>query len=152
MTSYFGFEVCMIHVVHLFLSCILWKLFYFVHSFIVWTLNWKRFFFPFFLFITGILMVMDRFQGQVTLWQAVDINLLTNQDLLSCWVTESLNLEVTCKSGGHKISSVVCGLLLGSCVKFFLVAFLKVPFAMMPLRSEERRVGKECRSRWSPYH
>src|SRR3712207_9133622 len=23
---------------------------------------------------------------------------------------------------------------------------------MMPERSEERRVGKECRSRWSPYH
>ena len=22
----------------------------------------------------------------------------------------------------------------------------------MPIRSEERRVGKECRSRWSPYH
>ena len=22
----------------------------------------------------------------------------------------------------------------------------------MILRSEERRVGKECRSRWSPYH
>ena len=21
-----------------------------------------------------------------------------------------------------------------------------------PARSEERRVGKECRSRWSPYH
>ena len=21
-----------------------------------------------------------------------------------------------------------------------------------PIRSEERRVGKECRSRWSPYH
>ena len=26
--------------------------------------------------------------------------------------------------------------------------FLKLPFG----RSEERRVGKECRSRWSPYH
>ena len=27
-------------------------------------------------------------------------------------------------------------------------------YAAMPLiqRSEERRVGKECRSRWSPYH
>ena len=25
---------------------------------------------------------------------------------------------------------------------------LRDPF----LRSEERRVGKECRSRWSPYH
>ena len=23
---------------------------------------------------------------------------------------------------------------------------------MLPVRSEERRVGKECRSRWSPYH
>ena len=23
---------------------------------------------------------------------------------------------------------------------------------MTPVRSEERRVGKECRSRWSPYH
>ena len=25
-------------------------------------------------------------------------------------------------------------------------------FPLMSLRSEERRVGKECRSRWSPYH
>ena len=24
--------------------------------------------------------------------------------------------------------------------------------AVGPNRSEERRVGKECRSRWSPYH
>ena len=24
--------------------------------------------------------------------------------------------------------------------------------AIMEKRSEERRVGKECRSRWSPYH
>ena len=25
-------------------------------------------------------------------------------------------------------------------------------FSLTVLRSEERRVGKECRSRWSPYH
>src|SRR2546422_10303120 len=25
-------------------------------------------------------------------------------------------------------------------------------FRVSPSRSEERRVGKECRSRWSPYH
>src|SRR2546430_17477031 len=25
-------------------------------------------------------------------------------------------------------------------------------FAVLDIRSEERRVGKECRSRWSPYH
>ena len=27
-----------------------------------------------------------------------------------------------------------------------------VIWVFRPLRSEERRVGKECRSRWSPYH
>src|SRR5256885_17243596 len=37
-------------------------------------------------------------------------------------------------------------------------AFYLIPTAEVPLtnlvreRSEERRVGKECRSRWSPYH
>src|SRR5258707_13189625 len=25
-------------------------------------------------------------------------------------------------------------------------------YLLSPIRSEERRVGKECRSRWSPYH
>ena len=29
---------------------------------------------------------------------------------------------------------------------------LKLSEVSMLLRSEERRVGKECRSRWSPYH
>ena len=28
----------------------------------------------------------------------------------------------------------------------------KSVFEQSPTRSEERRVGKECRSRWSPYH
>ena len=27
-----------------------------------------------------------------------------------------------------------------------------IPFVSKATRSEERRVGKECRSRWSPYH
>ena len=29
---------------------------------------------------------------------------------------------------------------------------LKTPTGAPTSRSEERRVGKECRSRWSPYH
>ena len=29
---------------------------------------------------------------------------------------------------------------------------LTSPAMLAHLRSEERRVGKECRSRWSPYH
>ena len=34
----------------------------------------------------------------------------------------------------------------------FLRARLPPPDPEVDLRSEERRVGKECRSRWSPYH
>src|SRR3989442_12454657 len=30
--------------------------------------------------------------------------------------------------------------------------FLRVQLRLLGQRSEERRVGKECRSRWSPYH
>src|SRR5256885_12030340 len=30
--------------------------------------------------------------------------------------------------------------------------YKKIPFDPLKDRSEERRVGKECRSRWSPYH
>ena len=36
-----------------------------------------------------------------------------------------------------------------------LAAYFVLPVARLPnvlCRSEERRVGKECRSRWSPYH
>ena len=31
-------------------------------------------------------------------------------------------------------------------------AFAALPRLQCTTRSEERRVGKECRSRWSPYH
>src|SRR5256885_8468215 len=32
------------------------------------------------------------------------------------------------------------------------IANLQTRAVSQPTRSEERRVGKECRSRWSPYH
>src|SRR5256885_914541 len=32
------------------------------------------------------------------------------------------------------------------------LASARLPRIVQPVRSEERRVGKECRSRWSPYH
>ena len=38
------------------------------------------------------------------------------------------------------LAAVVCGAV-GFLYSYFLIT-----------RSEERRVGKECRSRWSPYH
>ena len=33
-----------------------------------------------------------------------------------------------------------------------IVPITQSPLSMQQSRSEERRVGKECRSRWSPYH
>ena len=37
-------------------------------------------------------------------------------------------------------------------VGFVLPHLFKEKRGEKPARSEERRVGKECRSRWSPYH
>src|SRR5256885_8595410 len=31
-------------------------------------------------------------------------------------------------------------------------SYVPIAWYMIIMRSEERRVGKECRSRWSPYH
>ena len=33
-----------------------------------------------------------------------------------------------------------------------LLGFVPLKKGAAKIRSEERRVGKECRSRWSPYH
>ena len=37
-------------------------------------------------------------------------------------------------------------------IVFTGVILLYTGVSEIPIRSEERRVGKECRSRWSPYH
>src|SRR5574341_464352 len=43
----------------------------------------------------------------------------------------------------------------GSVIDFVISIYASIPGGYQPdvvHRSEERRVGKECRSRWSPYH
>ena len=47
------------------------------------------------------------------------------------------------------IVGILAGILLGVASEKFKV---KVDEKEIKVRSEERRVGKECRSRWSPYH
>ena len=37
-------------------------------------------------------------------------------------------------------------------IALFVYSLLLLEDDRLLLRSEERRVGKECRSRWSPYH
>src|SRR2546430_11186933 len=47
----------------------------------------------------------------------------------------------------------VLGIALGPEVDAPLAGLLEAPQdVVLDLRSEERRVGKECRSRWPPYH
>src|SRR2546426_10520890 len=40
----------------------------------------------------------------------------------------------------------------GSALVIMMSAYGGEEAALAAMRSEERRVGKECRSRWSPYH
>ena len=50
------------------------------------------------------------------------------------------------------IAITVAGASLNSCVELNPVDYSEVTPSNFAERSEERRVGKECRSRWSPYH
>ena len=47
----------------------------------------------------------------------------------------------------RRLNKAVPGICIG-----VLIAGMGAWCIAAPLRSEERRVGKECRSRWSPYH
>src|SRR3989441_4351914 len=54
---------------------------------------------------------------------------------------------------GAIVSGALLTLDLGRPLRFWHMLFQSEKFPnLMFKRSEERRVGKECRSRWSPYH
>ena len=68
-----------------------------------------------------------------------------------------------CMAGRYGVSAhPLLGLLIGAVVLAALYYYSRVQVDLwvrvhwlntgLGLRSEERRVGKECRSRWSPYH
>ena len=69
--------------------------------------------------------------------------------------TNSANATlIACTTAGHFLGAVIGGgdgtltILDGSSP----LAVIKNTANLDTIRSEERRVGKECRSRWSPYH
>ena len=59
---------------------------------------------------------------------------------------------IACILMGALIATLGC--ILPSCIIVTVIAKLYLKYREMDMlqRSEERRVGKECRSRWSPYH
>src|SRR3712207_9560311 len=52
----------------------------------------------------------------------------------------------------HSLTESQRAVLLALCRPFKHGSAYAVPTTNQQIRSEERRVGKECRSRWSPYH
>ena len=50
------------------------------------------------------------------------------------------------------LSNLMIGFLMGLANGFAIITAQKFGARDYAGRSEERRVGKECRSRWSPYH
>ena len=54
--------------------------------------------------------------------------------------------------GGIVVLLILCGMLLPVFCKNSRAAEVTHYYVYLDDRSEERRVGKECRSRWSPYH
>src|SRR2546422_4125394 len=63
-----------------------------------------------------------------------------------------LRPAVAANSVGFNISRALGPALGGALVGPFGIAAPFIVNAVSNFRSEERRVGKECRSRWSPYH
>ena len=71
-------------------------------------------------------------------------------------VTQAIGTQYLPTTSGGALPNQDAGALLALADKLdTLFQYFKVgliPTGSNQLRSEERRVGKECRSRWSPYH
>ena len=72
-----------------------------------------------------------------------------SSDVCSSDLYVSPEVEVIMQSGKEVVGSVMEDLRMTTTLGYILTPRLTVAGG---LRSEERRVGKECRSRWSPYH
>ena len=68
----------------------------------------------------------------------------------SMWVGQKIGSGTT--FGGFVSGMMAGNLILAVYCSLLAFAAAKTGLSIHLLRSEERRVGKECRSRWSPYH
>ena len=71
--------------------------------------------------------------------------------IVSAGLNETKAVDILLKVVLGNTTSIFFGLLRLTVTVFILGVFVSNT-ALVSLRSEERRVGKECRSRWSPYH
>ena len=66
----------------------------------------------------------------------------------------SEDIEVLKHKAVHKGELCFEGLYIDKCKRLVVrnENGIELTYTEFEIRSEERRVGKECRSRWSPYH
>ena len=86
---------------------------------------------------------------------AVDKCLTPSSVMLLYPRSKLFSVQLVCVSAVAKCFTALSVMLLAPSFKLFsvqLVCVSAVAKCFTTLRSEERRVGKECRSRWSPYH
>ena len=58
----------------------------------------------------------------------------------------------SCTSQSSRFNCIALGaIIMASIIISRLISIIGISLLVL-VRSEERRVGKECRSRWSPYH
>ena len=71
----------------------------------------------------------------------------------SNWAERDPSAVTTVQPSSRRLVGQPPALIMGSMVKTMPgTSTMSCPGRPVVLRSEERRVGKECRSRWSPYH
>ena len=77
-----------------------------------------------------------------------------------CWLLASVIVVLGALLPDEKMQKIVIaiGIIIVIFGNIIAICFMRCPYCRGLLnlrgfsRSEERRVGKECRSRWSPYH
>ena len=71
-------------------------------------------------------------------------------------ITKKLLEEIVSNTSSYldkkDLSSITSHLLMSAKDGIFSIKATDHEIGLSTTRSEERRVGKECRSRWSPYH
>src|SRR3712207_8638016 len=83
---------------------------------------------------------------------AYEILALTGVQTCALPISIRQGRSVDTTMGFTPIEGLMMGTRSGSVDPGILVHLLRQGYDAEHLRSEERRVGKECRSRWSPYH
>ena len=90
--------------------------------------------------------------AQFAVWSGIDYKISNAITLVVvkvfCYFTNKIFVFKTPFGSFHKFITEIVRFVFARWITF-LVDYFGV---ILLVRSEERRVGKECRSRWSPYH